>query len=168
MSCIQHEIRCKENKHRIVISEEGRKKLSELNKEKYKNPLELEKLSKAVSKAVRKKVIEGTWHTSLKNTSRFEYKGIKVHGTWELEYVKWLDKNNIKWRRVTESFKYTLDSKERRYTPDFYLIEEKCYIEVKGYETEKDKAKWECFPKGLKLVVLKKNDLIKLGVKIHQ
>jgi hypothetical protein len=52
-------------------------------------------------------------------------------------------------------------------TPDFYLIESDTYVEVKGYKTEKDEAKWNQFPKHRKLKILMKEDLISLGVDIN-
>lgn len=37
------------------------------------------------------------------------------------------------------------------------------YIEVKGYETERDKIKWNtCKNKGIKLLVLKKNEIYQI------
>ena len=138
--------------------------IKKIGKTRNADPEFKKKLSKAVSIAVNKKVAEGTWHTSLKRTMYYDYKDIKVHGSWELKYVQWLDKNNISWRKVSEHFRYIFEGKERRYTPDFYLIDENCYIEVKGYETAKDQSKWEQFPKGLRLKVLKKEQLIELGI----
>jgi PAB1-binding protein PBP1 len=49
--------------------------------------------------------------------------------------------------------------KNRKYTPDFYLTESDEYIEIKGYKTEKDKAKWSQFPKNKKLIVLTASEL---------
>lgn len=34
----------------------------------------------------------------------------------------------------------------------FYLINEDLYIEIKGYETSKDEAKWSQFSKKLKII----------------
>ena len=123
-----------------------------------------EKYDKLVSESIMKKVENGTWHTSFKRTRIYEYNGVKLHGTWELEYAKWLDENNIKWRRPIEKFPYYFDGKNRHYTPDFYLINTKEYIEIKGYETDKDKAKWNQFPE--KLIILKSKELKKLRLKI--
>jgi hypothetical protein len=126
------------------------------------------KSSDKLSNTIRNKVLEGTWHTSLKKTKIYEYNGIKFHGTWELKYAKWLDENNIKWRRPIENFPYPWKNKTNRYTPDFYLIKEKCYIEIKGYETDKDLMKQRHFPKNLVLKVLKGKDLIEIGIELHK
>lgn len=82
---------------------------------------------------------------------------VYLNGTWEYKYALWLDANNINWKRNTKGFSYVFDGKQKKYYPDFYLIDENKYVEVKGYETEKDKEKWSQFPE--KLMVLKKIEL---------
>lgn len=96
---------------------------------------------KAISVAITKKVADGQWHTSLAKRMHIDYNGVDLHGSWEVAYAKFLDNNNIKWQRNKDSFAYTFQGKERRYTPDFYLIDDDVYIEIKGYKTEKDDAK---------------------------
>jgi hypothetical protein len=91
---------------------------------------------------------------------------VYIRSSYELEYVKWLDDNNIKWKANLIRFPYEFESKIRNYIPDFYLIDEDCYVEIKGYETEKDKAKQNQFP--YKLKVLKYEDLYKLGLNIKK
>ena len=73
-----------------------------------------------------------------------------------------MDKNNINWERCSESFKYNFEGFTKRYIPDFYLPDSDKYIEIKGFETKKDRAKWEHFPE--KLEVLKEKQLKELGV----
>ena len=46
------------------------------------------------------------------------------------------------------------------YIPDFYLPDTDEYIEVKGYETRRDAAKWAAFPH--RLTVVKEADIRKL------
>ena len=120
------------------------------------------KTSKKISETVRKKVETGQWHQSFSKRRIHEYKGIKFNGTWELKYAMWLDENNIKWERPTESFPYTFEGEIRRYTPDFYLVDDNEYVEIKGYETPKDRAKWSQFPKKLK--ILKGKELKELNI----
>ena len=144
------------------ISESTRQKLILANKNRSK---ELRKKhSEVVSKTIREKVINGTWHVSLAKNLHFEYKGEDLHGKWELKYAIYLDKNNIQWKRNKERFKYIFENKERYYIPDFYLPDTDTYVEIKGFETNKDKAKWFYFPK--KLLIIKSNDLKKLGIEI--
>ena len=90
-------------------------------------------------------------------------------GRWELEYAKYLDRNDIEWRRPKEKFYYEfegLKSGNGYYIPDFYLVKEQIYVEIKGYETDKDRAKWKWFPKDLNFKVLKRQELIDLGLDI--
>lgn len=129
---------------------------------KKNNPMFNEKHRKTLSNIINEKVKNGTWHNSFSKSRTHKYKNNKFYGKWELEYAKWLDKNNIKWLKNKKIFNYIFEGKKRLYTPDFYLIDEDCYIEIKGYETDKDRAKWEQFPETLK--ILKGKELKKLGI----
>lgn len=120
-----------------------------------------------ISATINNKVVEGTWHASLARNMHYTYNGVDLHGTWELKYAEWLDLNNIAWRRPSESFAYIFEGTEHKYTPDFYLIDSNTYIEIKGYKTYKDQAKWEQFPKDLTLKVLMADDLLSLGLDIN-
>jgi hypothetical protein len=187
-SLAQHEIRCNDNPNKLLksdvwhqamknkignfenqytkakkegriykISSETSKKLSDAIKNRSSEFTK--SVGQKVSETIQKKVAEGTWHTSLAKNMHYNYNGIDLHGTWELKYAQYLDKNNIKWIRCKEQFDYFYDGKNRKYTPDFYLIESDEYIEIKGYKTEKDKAKWSQFPKNKKLIVLTASEL---------
>lgn len=80
-----------------------------------------------------------------------------VDGTWELKFANLLDKSNYKWERNIKRFPYINENlKNSTYTPDFYISDLDLYIEIKGYETEKDRCKWRDFPH--KLIVLKKEE----------
>lgn len=109
----------------------------------------------------------GTWHISLDKNKRISYNGVELHCSWELYYAMYLDKNNIRWVRCTDRFLYEYKGVNHYYTPDFYLPQTNEYIEIKGYATGKDYAKWECFPKDKKLVVLRGNDLVELGIDLR-
>ena len=128
------------------------------------NPMTKEENKKKVSDTINKKVKEGKWHTSLAKNMHINYKGVDLHGTWELAYAKYLDSNNIKWSRPTERFEYKYNDTLRHYTPDFYLIDSDTYIEIKGYKTSKDMAKWDQFPKEKKLKIYMHDDLKELGI----
>jgi len=144
------------------VSLEIRKKLSNAIKQR---PKEFTKaIGEKVSKTIMKKVADGTWHTSLAKHMHIKYKGVNLHGSWEYKYAQYLDSLNIKWIRNTDSFTYEFDGKMRNYTPDFYLPDSDKYIEIKGYKTKKDDAKWSQFPKHRTLEILLKEDLQKLKV----
>lgn len=120
------------------------------------------KMRKNISKKVSQKVKDGDWHVSLARGMHHEYSGIDLHGSWELSYAKFLDQKNVRWQRCKERFPYTYENKVRYYTPDFYLPDSNEYVEIKGYETEKDRIKWSQFPG--KLIILKEKDLKNLGI----
>ena len=65
-----------------VISNETREKLSTANK--LRSPEFRKKQAEQISKTVRKKVERGEWHTSLAKNMRHEYKGVVLHGSWEI------------------------------------------------------------------------------------
>ena len=92
---------------------------------------------------------------------------ITVDGSWEYHVAEYLDKNNINWKRNTKRFEYiNLQGNKSTYKPDFYLIDTKEYLEIKGYETDLDRCKWKQFPN--KLLVWKKKDLIDRGISIKK
>lgn len=144
------------------MSDDTREKLSKGTKKRNANESEETKAKRKAT--IAEKVEKGEWHVSLAKDHHHVYKGIDLHGKWELNYAKWLDENQIKWMRCKDSFFYEYNGKTRRYTPDFYLIDSDEYIEIKGYKTEKDTAKWSQFPEYRTLKVLMKDDLKAMGV----
>jgi len=131
-----------------------------------------EKTKQKISNTVSEHVKNDNWHTSggrtkhIKFTSKLAGK-VDLMGSWELAYAKYLDDNNIKWRRPTEKFLYKFEKLRQGkgyYTPDFFLIDENTYVEIKGYETEKDRAKWSQFP--MKLKIIKKKEMQELNFNI--
>jgi len=83
-------------------------------------------------------------------------------GKWELLVIDYLNKNNIRWtNKIEEDFQYYWNESYHRYFPDFKLLDyDNVFIEVKGYERDRDKAKWEQFPH--KLIIIKKEEIEKL------
>jgi hypothetical protein len=72
---------------------------------------------------------------------RIKYGHTKFRSTWEYKYAKYLRKNHIHWRYEFKTF----DLGNYTYTPDFYLIDENRYIEIKGWWRDKAKYKFELF-----------------------
>lgn len=136
-------------------------RIKKANENRRGTPLSEEHKEK-LSHTIQKKVRDGAWHLSFSRSRTHDYNGIKLHGSWEVKYANFLDENKISWRRPTEKFKYTFEGKDSYYTPDFFLIEENVYIEIKGYKVSRDEAKWSQFP--LKLKILTGKDLIELGL----
>jgi len=147
------------NKMRESLVERGSMwgRMTELEKIKFKSDRKFDMLRRYengwVSTAGRCKKI------TLYNTSK--QCDISVDGTWEVEVVKALNNSDLIWDRNTRRFPYTNEvGIDSHYTPDFYIETLGCYVEVKGYETEKDRCKWKSFPH--KLYVLRKGDILKL------
>lgn len=76
-------------------------------------------------------------------TKIYEYKGTKVKGKWELLVAETLDFENIKWTNNIKPIPYYWKKSWHLYFPDFYLLDHNIYIEVKGYKTKRDEAKWK-------------------------
>ncbi|MDD5649043.1 MAG: hypothetical protein PHF86_01310 [Candidatus Nanoarchaeia archaeon] len=72
------------------------------------------------------------------------YKGFWCDSSWELAFVIYHLELGNKIERNKKSFPYLFNGKIYKYYPDFILNEE--YIEIKGYESEKSKAKKIQFP----------------------
>ena len=89
-------------------------------------------------------------------TKQFEKHGIKFQGQWELIYYEWCLAHSIKIQRCDKRFTYEWNG-IRSYNPDFYLPESDTYVEIKGYETDRDKAKWRDFPH--KLIIVKSKEI---------
>lgn len=190
-SNMQHELYCKSNPNRKIrkssmgmlgktkaagfdkknqwsdpnysISEETRLKLSttatELNLKRWSNPENKIKQSVSMKRAV-ENYPESYTSSNRGRTKQIIYNGVKFQGSWELDFYKWCESNNVKCNRNVEGFAYEWNG-TRTYFPDFYLPELDSYVEVKGFKTERDDAKWQQFPKKLLIVIKKDIDNIK-------
>lgn len=97
------------------------------------------------------------WESVAGRTKKIKYSSpiageVLLDGNWELKTAIYFDKNKIKWIRNKKRFPY-IDSKgkKRTYCPDFFIVDENYFIEVKGYITELDKCKWNQFPLKLEI-----------------
>lgn len=144
------------------VSQETREKLA--SAVKNRSTEFNREIAKKISETIKRKVEEGSWHTSLAKRMHVDYNGNDLHGSWELKYAQYLDVKGIKWVRNKDTFSYIYDGEIHKYTPDFYLPDSCEYIEIKGYKTDKDLAKWSQFPKHRKLIVLMKEELKQLDV----
>jgi len=75
---------------------------------------------------------------------------IKLQGQWEVDFYHWAKVAGLRPTRPTKAFNYQWNG-NRSYFPDFY-IESLGYVEVKGYETDRDRTKWVQFPELLFVV----------------
>ena len=142
-----------------IVSEETRLKISK----KSKNSWTLQKRkdwAERMKIQARKNLENHPESYSYKNfcgrSKKTLYKDEWMHSSWELTFAKWCDSNNIKWTKKVRYFEYWWNSSIRKYFPDFYLEEFDVYVEVKGYETDRDIEKWKVVPN---LIVVKDKDI---------
>jgi len=144
------------------IKDDTRKKLSDhtkkLNQIRWSDPENKARQSKSMKLAV-EKFPKSYTSSNRGRTKQIEYNGLKFQGNWELDFYKWCEQNKIPCIRNTQGFKYNWNG-ARTYFPDFYLTDTNEYVEVKGYKTERDTAKWEQFPERLRVIL--KEDIIRI------
>lgn len=142
------------------IKEETRNKLSIISKNHFKeywsdnnNKIKHSKIMKDAVKNHPESYSSSNVNGRVKHVN---YNGIILDSSWEYEVAKSLDNNYIKWIRPKEGFEYIWNNDKHLYFPDFYLPEYDLYLEVKGYEREKDKIKYKILNN---LIVLKKREI---------
>lgn len=153
-------IKAKRNGTILICSNETRTNISKGLKGKKLS----EKHRDSISRGMQKAVLEGRQKTPKPGgiCRKFRYTNwlneeCTLDGSWELIVAKFLDEQKIIWKRNTERFQYYFENKIHYYIPDFFLKECDLFLEVKGYKTEKDEAKWLFFKK--KLAVLRGEDV---------
>jgi len=183
----QHEIRCKENPNRIIVAfpdrkgvkrvgvkisnqyikakqlglpkpvlaDETRKKISDASKNQQWSDERRQQHSTRMKEIVEQHP-ESYTSANRGRTKQIEYDGIKFQGQWELEFYKWAKSVGLSVERPITGFEYEWNG-IRTYFPDFYIPLMDLYVEVKGYETERDRAKWLQFPK--KLCIIKEKEI---------
>ena len=139
------------------VSKETRKKLSEAGKRKVWTQEMKEERSRIMKEVVLRNPQSYSASNVCGRTKITEYNGFKLNGSWELEVAKWLDGVGITWTNIIDTpFKYQWQGKLHYYFPDFYLPEKDLYIEVKGYERDRDREKWKVVPN---LLVIKAKEI---------
>jgi hypothetical protein len=139
-----------------VVSDETKTKLSIAAKGRRYS----EEYKKQHSIRMKKAVLENPNSYSANNVSGrtpiIEYNGFYLKGSWELIVAKYLDKLDIKWTNKIDGIPYEWNGYEHLYFPDFYLTEYDMFIEVKGYERERDRCKWRVLDN---LIIIKKKEI---------
>jgi transposase len=94
-------------------------------------------------------------------------KSVSMRSQWEVWYAEFLRENNMPFQYEPETF---ILSDGRAYTPDFYLISEGIYVEVKGWLTADHKERMKMFgeEQSCSLVLADKEYLTKLGIDLRQ
>jgi len=85
------------------------------------------------------------------------YKGYYCNSSWELAWVIYQLEHGLKFKRNTEGFEYLFESQKYKFYPDFKLIDDNFFFEIKGWITKKDEEKIKQFKYPMK--VLYKKDL---------
>lgn len=179
----QHEIRCKSNPERIIVKPSyGMLGKKGANQYTYGAEMTVETREKirSASKAqvwtaerrnnhqiaMRRAVLEHPEAYNSSNRGRTKQvivDGIKLQGQWEVDFYLWAKENGLNPQRPVTAFKYVWNG-ERWYYPDFYIPSKDLYVEVKGYETDRDRAKWDQFPHKLSVIKAQEIHQIRKGV----
>ena len=138
------------------VSEETKQKLSNVWKGRKHTKETKEKISKTMQQVVKEKPDSYNGVNINGKVKKYYYNGIKLDGSWELLVAKYLDFNNIKWERPRKGFEYIWNNGKHIYYPDFYLTDYNVYIEVKGYETERDYIKWKSL---FNLIIIRRKEI---------
>jgi hypothetical protein len=99
--------------------------------------------------------------------SPYAKKEIYLLSGLEIGYAYWLNENNINWDKP-KSIPYVLENKQKRYHPDFLLVDTNEIVEIKGYWWNNDIQKMEAVSTQhpeFDIKVLTKKDLDLIGVK---
>lgn len=150
------------------VKDSTRKKLAEsthrLSKHRWSDPANIEKLKKSMRKAVENNP-EAYTSSNRGRTRQIIYDGVKFQGSWELKFYQWCKDAGILCERNIKGFDYEWNG-TRTYYPDFYLPEYDVFVEVKGYKTDRDEAKWNQFPN--KLILVQKPDIVAIDSKCYK
>lgn len=138
------------------VSEEVKNKLSQKAKLQKWSEERKKNLSNAMKNAVKNNPNSYSSNNICGRVKRYLYNGVYLHGNWELKFAKFLDFNNIFWKRPEEGIEYLYNNDIHLYFPDFYLPDYDIYIEVKGYKRERDEYKWKSL-KNIKVIT--KNEI---------
>lgn len=87
------------------------------------------------------------------------YHGIWCDSSWELAWVIYQEEHQIKFKKYHGYFEYEFEGIQHKYYPDFEL-EDGTIVEIKGYWSKQWQAKLDQFPKGKKLQILGKNEMV--------
>jgi hypothetical protein len=149
-------IKAKETGVDYIMSDETRLKKSIASKSQIWDDERRNKHSVAMIQAVKNNPDSYTSSNVCGRIKIEDYTGERFHGKWEVIVAKWFDDNDIHWVRRINPFEYYWNNSTHLYFPDFYLPNYDMYVEVKGYEIERDKCKWSAVPN---LIIIKKNEI---------
>jgi hypothetical protein len=156
-----HIRRCPKNPNRVMeqLTVAGRESIRQStikqNLTQWADPIVRAKHQESMKRAVENNP-ESYSSSNRGRTKQIIVDGIKLQGHWEVDFYLWAKEAGLNPKRPTESFVYNWNG-VRSYFPDFYIESLDMYVEVKGYETDRDRAKWSQFPK--KLCIIKEAEI---------
>ena len=115
------------------------KERGEKQKEAIKKALMGHKISEETKKKI--SLTEKRSTRIYKHKTKYFYNNIYFRSNWEISFVKWCEKENLKYEYEPKRFNLG----EINYIPDFYLPDWNFWVEVKGYWDEKSKLKCMSF-----------------------
>lgn len=136
-------------------TEEGRKRKQRL-RERMKNRTLPKETRKTIQEKLKNNPNAGGYRKGSGRGKQGSYSGIWCHSTWELAWIVYHYEHHIPFSRNWESFSYEWEGEIHKYIPDFKYTDNH-YVEVKGYLSEKDRAKLRYFP--YKIDVLEQPDM---------
>ncbi len=152
-----------------VTSEDTKKKISVSNIGKHiisdelRNILSKIKIGKRNPNYGKVPDIKNSWSKGTYYNSPYQG-SVWLRSPWELSYAKYLDKYNKDWLYEPQTF----DLKNTTYTPDFFLIKDNKFIEIKGWMKPEslEKIKKTIKEYGILIDILYSKDLKKLRCKL--
>jgi hypothetical protein len=152
----KHSVIQKEVQNRPDVRKATGERNSKMRTKYFSDPANREKQSKSMLEAVKKHPESYSASNVSGRVKSYEVGEFTVKGTWELEVAKYLNINDIKWTNIIDPIPYEWNGKVHSYFPDFYLTDFGIYIEVKGYQRDKDLAKWEVLDN---LIIIKQKEI---------
>ena len=138
------------------VTDETKQKISNVWKGRNHTKETKEKISKTMQQVVKDKPDSYNGVNINGKVKKYKYKNVSLDGTWELMFAQYLDKNNIKWERPNKGIEYIWENTTHIYYPDFFLIDYNMFIEIKGFQTSRDIAKWKMVNN---LIIIKQEEI---------
>ena len=151
------------NKGKTKNTDKRIEKISNSLKEGYKSGKIIPFMKgKQLSDETKRKLSKcGGYKTGCGKGKKGWYKGYWCDSSWELAYVIYNLDHEIKFERNKIGFEYEYENKIFKYYPDF-ILKDGTYVEIKGYKSKKDEAKFKYFPTNLKLKIFEFKQLEKI------
>lgn len=158
----------KDTDERVNNISKGVNSYLETHEASFKGKHHTEETRKFLSENASKNNFQSHWGTR----KSYVYNGEVFTSSFEVDVVRDLDKNNIKWEKPDYGiFKYVdCNNKQHTYTPDIYLPDFDVYLDPKndflienknpalGYK-DCDKIKWVSEQNNVRIIILNKNQL---------